>query len=427
MMGLIGVRMVARDPGGWSAYVDAVVGIEAPGGVAWVRPAPVTRTEGTYPDREGRVICVITAHNPGGQTVSAEQNGREQERLERELTRRGWTWWQAAGGDPSWEHVEASAAVVGVAESEVAALGAEFGQDAIFVLTPAGRRIVGCLSAREISTGWSVSAEQPGEPAAGTDDEDEDLGDDDTGQEEEEDDDEGVREYVAIYEENLLAGERAAGFADEDEYLDWICRREGLLCVIRSPAGTIELHGDGHGGVLVRGAWAGPEGPFPVADTLRRLADAGVFEDSADFGSAAWDAGDIATVVLAHAGCGHWRIDGQEWTGGRIPYPRSPQDGGSQVLAIEHWEFTNENGGPIFPGRTSGWSALARIGPHYAVIGFFDGETECTKIDARTDQAAVAAFIDSYTALQSTRDRFRPTGPGPAGDQPAGIRAPGHP
>jgi hypothetical protein len=143
----------------WAAYRDAVIRLETPGGVAWVAPAPVTLTRGTYPDPEGRVICVITAHNPGGQAVSEEENAREQERLERELTRRGWTWWRAAGGDPSWEHVEASAAVVGVEESEVVTLGAEFGQDAIFVLTPADRRIVGCTDKRVTATGWSIERE----------------------------------------------------------------------------------------------------------------------------------------------------------------------------------------------------------------------------------------------------------------------------
>lgn len=147
----------------WAAYRDAVIRLETPGGAVWVAPAPVTCTAGTYPDPEGRAICVITAHNPAGQTVSGEENARSQERLERELTRRGRTWCRAAGGDPAWEHVEASAAVVGVEESEVVALGAEFGQDAVFVLSPAGRRVAGCLSARDIATGWSVSAERPAE------------------------------------------------------------------------------------------------------------------------------------------------------------------------------------------------------------------------------------------------------------------------
>jgi hypothetical protein len=148
----------------WAAYRDAVIRLETSRAVVWLSPAPATWRSGAYPDPEGRVICVITAHNPAGRSVSEEENAREQKRLERELTRRGWNWLRAAGGDPSWEHVEASAATVGVEESEVVALGAEFGQDAIFVLTPASRRVVGCLSSRELSTGWSVSAERPAEP-----------------------------------------------------------------------------------------------------------------------------------------------------------------------------------------------------------------------------------------------------------------------
>lgn len=158
---------MAGNPDKWSAYVGAVLRIEAPSGVVWMGSAPDACTKGAYPDPHGRVICVITAHNPGGQVVSAQENAGRQERLERELERRGWTWWRAAGGDPSWEHVEASAAVVGVAESEVVALGAEFGQDAIFVLSPAGRRIVGCLSSGDVSTGWSVTDERPAQPARG--------------------------------------------------------------------------------------------------------------------------------------------------------------------------------------------------------------------------------------------------------------------
>jgi hypothetical protein len=138
----------------WSAYAAAVVRLETPDGVVWVNPAPVTQTRSNYPDPDGRVICVVTAHNPQGQTVSEKQNAKAERRLERELKRRGWTWWPAAGGDPAWKHVETSAAVVGVEESEVAALGAEFGQEAIFVLTPASRRVLSCVGNRELSTGW---------------------------------------------------------------------------------------------------------------------------------------------------------------------------------------------------------------------------------------------------------------------------------
>jgi hypothetical protein len=152
----------------WSAYAAAVVRLETPDGVVWVNPAPVTQTRGEYLDPDGRTICVVTAHNPQGRTVSEKENSRAERRLERELKRRGWTWWPAAGGDPAWKHVEASAAVVGVEESEVAALGAEFGQDAIFVLTPASRRVVSCVGSRELSTGWSADCDRFAEPAKAT-------------------------------------------------------------------------------------------------------------------------------------------------------------------------------------------------------------------------------------------------------------------
>jgi len=140
----------------WGVYIDAVLRIEAPSGVIWVRPAPVSRTSGDYPDPEGRTICVITAHNPGGQLAPVGENEAAQERLVVELESRGLTWWLAAGGDPSWTHVEASAAVIGMHQAEAIALGAQFRQEAIFVLTPADRRVVGCAERRIVTTGWST-------------------------------------------------------------------------------------------------------------------------------------------------------------------------------------------------------------------------------------------------------------------------------
>jgi hypothetical protein len=47
---------MTAETGGWDAYAGAVIRIEAPGGVVWVRSAPVTRTAGDYPDSGGRAI-----------------------------------------------------------------------------------------------------------------------------------------------------------------------------------------------------------------------------------------------------------------------------------------------------------------------------------------------------------------------------------
>jgi hypothetical protein len=150
---------MTAEPGAWSAYVTAVMRIEALGGVFWVRPASTASATGEYPDPEGRPIYVLTAHNPGGQVVPDAANAQAEKRLTAELERRGLTWWPAAGGDPSWTHVEPGAAVVDADESDMLALGAEFGQDAIFVLTPADRRIVSCIDKRVTVTGWSSERE----------------------------------------------------------------------------------------------------------------------------------------------------------------------------------------------------------------------------------------------------------------------------
>jgi hypothetical protein len=139
----------------WDAYAGAVIRIEAPGGVYWVRPAPGRSTAGEYPDPDGHAIYVLTAHNPGGQIAPDVANALAEARLIAELQRRGRTWWPAAGGDPSWTHVEQGAAVIGIDEADAIALGAEFGQDAIFVLTPADRRVIGCADRRVVATGWS--------------------------------------------------------------------------------------------------------------------------------------------------------------------------------------------------------------------------------------------------------------------------------
>jgi hypothetical protein len=56
---------MTAEPSAWSAYVSAVMRIEAPGGVLWMRPAPPASTTGEYPDPEGRPIYMLTAHNPG--------------------------------------------------------------------------------------------------------------------------------------------------------------------------------------------------------------------------------------------------------------------------------------------------------------------------------------------------------------------------
>ena len=153
----------------WDAYVSAELRIETPDGPVHVYPAPALQATGEYPDPGRRRIAVITAHNPGGEDVVPEANAVAHRELIAELDRRSLTWWPAAGADPSWEHVEESVAIPGLSQSDALELGAKFGQEAIFLLSPTGLRVIDCATGRMSMTGWHI--EPAGDPDHEHDDE----------------------------------------------------------------------------------------------------------------------------------------------------------------------------------------------------------------------------------------------------------------
>ena len=385
---------MTAEPSGWDAYVGAVMRIEVPGGAVWVRPAPVTRTAGDYPDPGGRAIYVITAHNPGGRMASDTANASAEARLAAELERRGLTWWPAAGGDPSWTHVEPSAAVIGMDEAHAVVLGAEFGQDAIFVLTPADRRIIGCADRRVVATGWSI------EPDAGLSaSADEHQASEESATAPADEDEEAAKPRyaastveVTVHTENLQLGEASVAPKDYADYIDWAGRREGLLCTMRRNEGPIALHGDGQGGVLISGAWNGPQGPFPVTAALQQLADADVFESVTGFVSGTWGPGDAATLVAPFTYHNEFLVDGNEWTTeGEWADPVFPRDIRGLVLAESTWEL-EEDDMPSPGSGEGGAEVLVRIGPKYVIYSINGSEREREVLDAADDEAAVAAF-----------------------------------
>ena len=143
----------------WDAYLSAEIRIDLPAGAIRVFPAPAMQASGRFPDPAGQPVAVLTAHNPGGVVTDPAANARAQALLEGELARRGRAWWPAAGADPSWSHVEDGVAVPGISEAEALELGAQFGQEAIFVLTPGSRRVIECVTGRRSVTGWVIVAE----------------------------------------------------------------------------------------------------------------------------------------------------------------------------------------------------------------------------------------------------------------------------
>ena len=356
---------MTEEPSAWSAYVAAVIRIEAPGGVYWVRPSPLTFTTGEYPDPEGRPIYVLTAHNPGGRVVSDTENASAEARLAVELGRRGLTWCPASGGDPSWTHVEPGVALIGVDQADAIALGAEFGQEAIFALTRTERRVVGCADKRVTATGWSIEREA--------------------------DEGAGPAVQVTVYTENFQVGGGSVTPKDYDGYIDWVSRHDGLLCRLRLDEGAIALHGDGQGRVLINGEWDGPRGPFSVTNALQQLSDADVFESVDEFDTGFWGEGDIATLVAPFKRQSEFVIDGGEWfSDDEWAYPAHPGDTGGLVLAESSWEL-EEDTGFSFSGE-GGAEVLVRIGPRYVICSVNGSEQEHKTLEAVDDEGAVTAF-----------------------------------
>jgi Protein of unknown function (DUF3293) len=172
----------------WDAYVSAELRIQTPDGPVHVYPAPALQATGEYPDRDRRPIAVITAHNPGGADADPGANVAAQHALVAELDRRGLSWWPAAGADPSWTHVEESVAVPGLSQPDALELGAKFAQEAIFLLSPTGLRVIDCATGRMSMTGWHIEPDDPDH-----DHEADDYADD----YDEEDDDHGIE--VTVY------------------------------------------------------------------------------------------------------------------------------------------------------------------------------------------------------------------------------------
>ena len=294
-----------------------------------------------------------------------------------------------------------------MAEADAIALGAQFGQDAIFVLNRAERLVVSCAEERIVRTGWAVEPEAERDavtsgPAAagekivaGHHEKPQELGtwEADEDQDDTESSDDLIVD-VTVYEENFLTGEKAAGFRDFDDYLDWIGRREGLLCTLRRPEGAVTLHGDGRGGVVIGGAWDGAGGPFPVRPALNRLADAGVFESDVDVESASWGAGDVAALVGLCLDNAEFEIDGMVWHGAN-PRFSFPCDVENIALATARWDLTGP--GWVSPGGSDwGIDYLLRIGPGYVVYRWVPGETIRDDWDAPNDEAAVEKFMVDF-------------------------------
>ena len=94
---------------------------------------------------------VITAWNPGDERPSADENDRRNALLRADLVELGLDPHPSLGSDPASTHAEASWAGVGLTDADACALGAKYGQIAVFRITADTQTVLGCFAP------WSVS------------------------------------------------------------------------------------------------------------------------------------------------------------------------------------------------------------------------------------------------------------------------------
>jgi len=97
------------------------------------------------------VVHVLTGWNPGDDRPTRDQNDSANRRLHMLLEERGLQPVRAIGADPDSDHAEESWAVVGLDDEEARAIGASFGQVAVFRISDGTQTVLAC------SEDWTLS------------------------------------------------------------------------------------------------------------------------------------------------------------------------------------------------------------------------------------------------------------------------------
>ena len=140
----------------WASYARMVVEIERSGEPIVVHAAPLGEV-GPWPWRSPEPVCILTAWDPGPSRPGVVANRREQARLEediRPLATAMWTARRRRSRDRCTRRGRGRAS--GSPRRRRVALGARYGQDAIFTWTPLEWAIVSCTGARRQVTGWAL-------------------------------------------------------------------------------------------------------------------------------------------------------------------------------------------------------------------------------------------------------------------------------
>lgn len=90
-------------------------------------------------------VHVLTAWNPGHDRPSRAANDAANEVLRQLLESEGCQPLPALGSDPTSDHAEESWCVVGLSDERARAIGAQFGQWAVFRISSTEQTVLGCF------------------------------------------------------------------------------------------------------------------------------------------------------------------------------------------------------------------------------------------------------------------------------------------
>jgi hypothetical protein len=123
-------------------YLKTVISIDDGAGL-------VQTTRSEHASRQ--TLHVITAWNPGSARPTPKENEAADEQLRQLLVESGLVPQRAVGRDPDSEHYEEGWAVTGLDDEEARAIGASFGQIAVFRLERNSQTVLAC------SADWRLS------------------------------------------------------------------------------------------------------------------------------------------------------------------------------------------------------------------------------------------------------------------------------
>jgi hypothetical protein len=149
----------ATPPIDWEAFGKTAIRIRSAQGWTEFTPSEDAECAGAWPFSQARTIAVVTAYNPLGRTAESDENARAQQALVSEMLDRGVLFAQAVGIalDGGWS--EPSFALLETSVDDAVALARQFGQAAIFVLTPSALELISCIDGQVVSSrSWVANA-----------------------------------------------------------------------------------------------------------------------------------------------------------------------------------------------------------------------------------------------------------------------------